>query len=352
MKKKILVAMSGGIDSSSAASILKENGFEVHGAFMRVWQPASVGSAFLDANEDDARRVAERLDIPFYVFDVRDEFKREVVEYFKNEYLSGRTPNPCIVCNKKIKFDLFLQRAQTRGITTIATGHYVIGEYDDSTQSCQLREGSDPAKDQSYFLYRLSQHQLRSSVFPLGTLRKEQIRQRAYDKDFFTGNKAESQEICFIPDQEYGSFLKEEFDLPIEPGAIIDTAGKKRGEHKGYVYYTVGQRRGLGVSSPQPLYVVAINAARNEIIVGSREETVSSTCSVTDLHWIEKPPQCPSVNAAVRIRYNQQKIPSRVTVNESGARIDFIGHADVVTPGQAAVLYEGDRVLGGGWITA
>jgi len=348
--KKILVAMSGGIDSSSAVYLLKKKGYEVHGAFMRVWQPASAGYAIVDKNEKDAREVARRLDVPFYVFDVEREFKACVVNYFKHEYEAGRTPNPCVICNKQIKFNLFCAQAAEKNIDGIATGHYVQNVFNESTRTYQLKEGFDPLKDQSYFLFLLGQKELEKTLFPLGQITKDTIRTIAGKEKFFTEHKNESQEICFIPHNDYRRFLEEEFSLVPSEGIIRDSAGKTLGTHKGYMYYTIGQRRGLGISAPDPLYVIQTDPQTNEVVIGSREESLRSGCSVGKLHWIEGKPEAGIKIVHVRIRYNQEKIEARISIENDTAELEFITRRDVVTPGQAAVFYDGEIVVGGGWI--
>ena len=348
--KKILVAMSGGVDSSSAAYLLKKEGFEVGGAFMHVWRPHRGERTSLKHEADNARRVADYLGIPFYSFDFRDTFKECVVDYFRKEYEAGRTPNPCAVCNQKIKFGLLLKRAFELGMDGLATGHYVTNVYDEEHDVFLLKEGRDKRKDQSYFLFLLSQDELAHSLFPLSSYRKDDIKGIAAEAGLPIYQKGESQEICFIPDNDYTQFLTGICGMHYKEGVIRDTHGHILGRHNGYFNYTIGQRRGLGIGAEHPLYVVAIDRDTNEVIVGTREESLRQDFHVRDVNWIARPPIKESFKASVRVRYNQNKVDARVTVINNSYTVALTTERDVITPGQAAVFYEGETVLGGGWI--
>ncbi len=349
--KKILVAMSGGIDSSCAAFLLKREGYEVSGAFMNLWKPSGGSTqSSLKHQALYAQRVARHLDIPFHSFNFQEEFLRCVIDYFKTEYENGRTPNPCAVCNQKIKFDLFLKKALEVGMDGIATGHYIISTYDKEKDAFLLKEGKDKRKDQSYFLFLLYQHQLSHSIFPLGGYRKDDVKKIVQDKHLPTEQGRESQEICFIDDDNYVRFLADECGIKSKDGIIKDTGGRVLGKHNGYFNYTVGQRRGLGIGAPQPLYVVAVDSNNNEVIVGKREETLRKKFDVQSLHWIASDKGEASFKTKVRVRYNQDKLDALVEVKTNSCTVQLQGEGDVITPGQAAVFYEGETVLGGGWI--
>ena len=348
MSTSVLVALSGGVDSATAAYFLLQHGYEVEGAFMRVWKPRTA-SALSDQAEAEAGDTALRLGIPFHVLDVEEAFYKQVVAYFTHTYKAGRTPNPCVMCNKKIKFSLFRQEAIRRGFQYMATGHYARNEYHACDTQWHLLEAADKSKDQSYFLSLLKQEDLAYVLFPLGQREKKDIREIARNNSFISSYKKESQEICFIPD-DYASFLKRECGLAPGEGVIRDSSGTVRGKHKGYIHYTVGQRRGLGIGAPAPLYVIRIDSSANEIIVGPREEAFSETFRVADFNWIGARPAETSFTAAVRTRYNQSKITARIEQHGPDIRCRLVSVRDVITPGQAAVLYEGERVMGGGWI--
>ena len=363
------VAMSGGVDSSVAAALLKETGHEVVGFTMQLWnqrrraepgrEPLPSRCCSLD-DVYDARAVAEQLQIPFYVVNLEDEFERAVVRPFVESYLAGKTPIPCVSCNTHLKFARLVRLAQQVGAGKVATGHYARVEYSSESGRFMLKKGSDPAKDQSYFLFEMSQKQLARAIFPLGEMSKSEVRKVARKVGLGTSEKPESQEICFVPDGDYARFVegyaRSEMNIQVETdhsGPIINTMGTQLGAHSGLHRFTVGQRRGLGISSSEPLYVVKIDVPRNELVVGLRNELYGRSLVVTGVNWVSiDRPEAP-IRAGVRIRYRSPESPATVTRLESGkARIDFDEPQPAITPGQAAVFYDKDAVLGGGWIEA
>ncbi|AJE02612.1 tRNA 2-thiouridine(34) synthase MnmA [Geobacter pickeringii] len=356
-KQRIVVAMSGGVDSSVAAALLKEEGHEVIGISMQVWDyskfTAPDGEKFgtccsLD-DIYDARRVAEQVGIPFYVVNFEEEFQRLVIDDFVDEYFRGRTPNPCVRCNERIKFALLLHKARELGADYLATGHYARIEGGEDGRLHLLR-GLDPGKDQSYFLFTLTQEQLGRILFPLGGMTKPEVRQLAARYALRVAEKGESQEICFVPDNDYVRFLEEERGAGEMAGEIVDRAGNVLGRHEGTYRYTVGQRRGLGIAHPHPLYVVGVDAARRQVIVGPKEELLAAGLTAANVTWIA-PPAAETVEATCKIRYRHHPVPCLVTVREGGrAEVRFREPEKSVTPGQAVVFYAGDEVLGGGWI--
>jgi len=356
MTKKVLVAMSGGVDSSTAAFLLKEQGYDVVGATLRLWHVSDDkkrpgGCCSID-DIADARRVCHFLGIKHYVLNYEKEFKETVVEDFVKEYLSGRTPNPCIVCNEKIKFNMLLNKMKGLGFDLLATGHYARIEEADGTFA--LRKGLDTAKDQSYVLYRLGQNELASLIFPLGVYTKKEIRKMAIEHKLPAAEKPESQEICFV-DKSYGDFLKSYSPLAskrIKPGPIIDKTGKFLGKHKGIAYYTVGQRSGLNLSLPAAVYVTKIDPEKNTLYVGSKEDSFSKNAFVKELAWVSgKPPKFP-LKCHVKIRRLHPEAPAVIKGSAKLVEIVFKTPQHAVTPGQSAVFYAGDTVMGGGIISA
>ncbi len=352
--KRVVIAMSGGVDSSVSAALLKEQGYEVVGVSLQLYDPIpkepGCRSKTCCSLDDvlDAGRVAMKLGIDFEVIDMRAEFKQLVVDYFIAEYAAGRTPNPCIRCNELIKFDLLLQKAKELGADLLATGHYARIEADDAGQQ-RLLTGRDPAKDQSYFLFTLSQEQLQQVLFPVGQLEKSQVRQLAEKFALPVAQKHESQEICFIPDNDYVKFL-ENHGIAQNPGEIVTRDGSVIGHHAGLHRHTIGQRRGLGIAWPHPLHVTAIDTEKNILVVGGYEELSSTSLTAAQANWSEKP-SVPEFRATCRIRYRHLPAPCRVVIlEENRFEVQFDVPQTSVTPGQAAVLYAGDYVLGGGWI--
>ncbi len=346
--------MSGGVDSSVAACLLQEEGYEVIGATMRIRRDAEADhpeGCRSAPPVEDARRVAQMLGIPFHVFDLEEEFEREVIQYFCDEYEKGRTPNPCVFCNEKVKFGAFSQKALELEADYVSTGHYARLERDEKTGRCMLKKGLDRKKDQSYVLFRLKQVQLRRTLFPLGEYKKESVRRKALDLGLPVHDKPESQEVCFIDGDSYHPFLRERLKGAIESGPILDRSGKVLGTHKGVAFYTVGQRRGLGLAKGVPLYVIGIDRERNAIIVGEEKHVFADTFTANSLNWIVAPPEKFPLSAQVKIRYNHPGAEAVLAwTGDDEMEVRFKIPQKAITPGQAAVFYEGDTVLGGGWI--
>ena len=365
---KIAVAMSGGVDSSAAAAILKQQGHELVGFTMQLWNQRRAIS--VDENGEplpsrccslddvyDARRVAEELGFPLYVLNLEKEFERDVVQPFVNSYLDGETPIPCVACNSRLKFASLDKLATSLGCGKVATGHYARVEFDEATNRYRLLRGRDPNKDQSYFLWELTQDQLSRALFPLGELTKNDARQAARDNQLAVAEKKESQEICFVPDGDYAGFIDRYLEaeqqtdrLPVE-GEIVTINGNVIGRHSGIHRYTIGQRRGIGIADARPLYVLNVDASTDRVVVGYDEELLSDEFTAAGLNWIalDNPPE--PVRAEVRIRYRHTAAPAMITpLPDNRATVRFDEPQRAITPGQATVFYRGDEVVGGGWI--
>jgi tRNA-specific 2-thiouridylase len=357
-KGVVAVAMSGGVDSSVAAALLKEEGREVIGLTMNLFSLPKEVCLSEDLRsccgwkaQEDAGRAAAALGIPHFVVDFRREFEHCVIDDFCREYARGRTPNPCIRCNRFIKFDLLLERAKKLGAEFIATGHYARTDLDPAAGRWLLKKGIDAAKDQSYFLYPLSQMELSRTLFPLGGKTKVEVRQLAARLGLPVAQKKESQEICFVPDDDYAGFLTARCPAAFRPGPITDPGGKIIGRHGGIAHFTVGQRKGLGIAAPRPLYVVAVDAEKNTIVAGENEHLYKRRFEAVDLNWIsiEKLGRPRMVRA--RIRYKHAEADAEVTpLAEGRVLVEFEKAQRAVTPGQAVVFYEEDVVVGGGLI--
>lgn len=356
MRERILVAMSGGVDSSVAAALLKHRKFDVIGATIRTWPKEECSSSKAKAccsleAITRARAVAESLKIPYYVFDYSRQFKEKVIDYFTAEYLAGRTPNPCAICNEAIKFGVLYEKARELGAKKIATGHYAITLFDRKSDRFILREGKDKSKDQSYFLFRLSQDALRNSVFPLGGMTKSKVVSVARRMKLKSYGAPSSQDICFISDGDYGEYIRKRAGLKIEPGEIVDETGNVLGSHKGIIYYTIGQRRGLGIAHKEPLYVTAIDVAGNKVVVGARKRIFKRRVTVSDVNWVSIGGLDAPLTVLARIRYNQKKSKAILSkISDTSVMAEFDEPQSAPTPGQAVVFYRRDVVLGGGWI--
>lgn len=375
-RPRVLAAMSGGVDSSVAAALLLEQGYDVIGVTMQVWPDLSPaeevrrGGCCSITAVNDAQLVADALGIPYYVLDMQEVFERTVIDYFVREYARGRTPNPCIACNKFVKFEALLQKALELGCEYVATGHYARIDFDQDSGRYRLWRSADRRKDQTYALYDLRQEQLGRTLFPLGGLTKPEVRRLAEQFGLVTAHKPDSQEICFVLDDDYGAFIEERAPETVVPGPIYDLAGRRIGTHRGLPHYTVGQRRGLGISADEPLYVVEIRPEDNALVVGRADDVFAAGLIAEDLNWIpfatlDGPRRC-----TARIRYNAREAactvfplpagdggalegPGGGVGRGGGARRAVVVFDDMqraVTPGQAVVFYDGDLVLGGGTI--
>jgi tRNA-uridine 2-sulfurtransferase len=356
--KRVVVAMSGGVDSSVTAALLKDKGFEVIGLTMQLMERSlDWGGCCGLSNIEDAKRVAHSLKIPHYVLNFRDIFQKKVIADFCREYQRGRTPNPCIRCNKYIKFDRLLDKAKQLEADYLATGHYARIEFDNRTKKYILRKGIDARKDQSYVLYAMKQKQLKNTLMPLGGMTKQEVRKIARDKKLPVADKAESQEICFIPDNDYGNFISRYSRKKIQPGPIINKNGQVIGKHKGVIFYTIGQRKGLRIAAKNPLYVVAIDPKSNIIMAGEKEDVYKDELIAEKINFINSSKLKMPKRLQVKIRYLHQAAWAMVSpLDDNKVKVKFDHPQWAVTPGQAAVFYlpsnKGDKVVGGGTINA
>ena len=359
---RIVVAMSGGVDSSVTAALLKREGHEVIGVTLNVW-PESAPDATTRSKAccgnsavDDARRVADALDIPYYVLNFRDLFREYVIADFVREYTRGRTPNPCVRCNQHVKFRPVLQRAVALGAEYVATGHYVRRDFDPASGRYRLRKALDHSKDQSYVLFPMQQDELARTLFPLGDRHKAETRDLARRFGLAVAGKAESMEICFVPDNKYGRYVTAQAPQAAQPGPILDSQGRYLGEHPGVVHFTVGQRKGLGLAGDTPRYVLAIEPERNAVIVGSETDLLARELVADGLNLVALPALDGPRRCRARIRYRMTEAPATVEPapehGEDAVRVRFDEPQRAITPGQAVVFYEDDVVLGGATISS
>ncbi len=353
MKKRILAAMSGGVDSSVAALLMQREGYEVIGISMDLYDFSAVkkGRSGTCCSLDDlydARRVCDQLGIPYYVLNLREEFRKEVIDPFVQEYSSGRTPNPCILCNEYLKFRALLRKADELGAEGVATGHYAVIRRGENGK-CRLFASPDASKDQSYFLFSLDSERLERIRFPVGGMAKTEVRRIAGEAGLPVFEKKESQDVCFVTDDSYTQFLSRK-GLKEQEGHFVDKKGTVLGAHRGILRYTVGQRKGLGIAAKEPLYVVAIDAEKNEVILGTEDETLAAGATAVRVTFVAGEPPAAEFRATAKVRYRHAGVPSTVRCEGGKIQVRFDAPQKSVTPGQALVLYDGDEMLGGGWI--
>lgn len=347
---KALIAMSGGVDSSVAALIMKNKGYDCIGCTMKLYG----GEEGLDStccslkDVEDARSVAYSLGMDYYVLNFKDDFKEKVIDKFVNCYLCGMTPNPCIECNDNMKFNKLHEKAKELGYDYVVTGHYA--RIEECNGKYLLKEAVDPLKDQSYVLYRMNQAKLKETIFPLGSMSKEDTRKLAEENSFINADKKDSQDICFVANGDYASVIEKNIGHSSKPGDFVDLEGKVLGKHKGIIHYTIGQRKGLGIAAAAPLYVVRIDAKNNKVILGSNDDLFASELEANEVNWISGEIPANPFRAEVRVRYHGKKVPGIVTPLEDGFKVNFDEPVRAITPGQAAVIYDGDVVIGGGII--
>lgn len=354
--KKALIAMSGGVDSSVASLLIKNAGYDCTGITMKLYENEDIGikkSNTCCSLDDiaDARAVCNRLGIPYYVFNFRDSFNEEVIERFIKAYENGSTPNPCIDCNRFIKFDRLMRRMAELEMDYVVTGHYARIEYDEESDRYLLKKAVDDTKDQSYVLYSLTQDQLRHTLFPLGAMRKTEVRKIAEENGFINAKKHDSQDICFVPDGKYAEFIEGYTGKKYEHGDFIDKSGNILGEHKGIIRYTIGQRKGLGLALPAPMYVCEKDLENNKVILGSNDDLFTSELYADNLNLIT----CDKINEPIKIkakvRYNQKEQPAIAEqIDKDRIHIVFVEPQRAICKGQAVVMYDGDTVVGGGTI--
>ncbi len=357
MKKRVMIGMSGGVDSSVAAYLLKEQGYDVIGVTMKLWQDEDEeimeregGCCSLSAVED-ARRVANKIGIPFYVMNFKQVFKDKVIDYFIDEYIKGRTPNPCIACNKHIKSGEFFEKAKQLECDYIATGHYAKIEYDEASDRYLLKKSITEAKDQTYALYNMSQHELEHTLFPLGYYTKDKIREIAAEVGLIVANKPDSQEICFVEDNDYAGYVKSHTNKKIKEGYFIDKEGNILGKHKGIIHYTIGQRKGLGIALGKPMFVVDILPKKNAVVLGDPEDVFSQGLIASDVNFIPFDDIDEPIRVYAKVRYSGKVSPATVYKEEKGKiKIVFDEKQRAITPGQSVVMYDEDVVIGGATI--
>jgi tRNA-specific 2-thiouridylase len=340
--KRVAMAMSGGVDSSVSAALLKQEGYEVSGLYMEL------GAGVMSSNLKALESTCQLLDIPLYKIDLEKEFGRLVIDYFCREYSQGRTPNPCVACNQYIKFDSLMKRALETGADYFATGHYARVE--SAPGGYKLRKAVDITKDQSYFLYTLGQEQLRRLVLPLGKLTKERVKEIAGELGLPVSGSRDSQDVCFIPDNDYRTFVAER--VPQRAGGIVDINGKILGKHGGLAGYTIGQRQGLGLTSEEPLYVLKMDAKNNRIVVGGREQALHNVLVARQLNWVSGQSPKEPMELTAKIRYRAPEAAAELYPVDDGVEVRFVEPQSAVVPGQSIVFYQGDEVLGGGIIDA
>lgn len=348
-RKRVVIGLSGGVDSSVAALLLKQAGYDVIGVTMDLYKKETANA---ENTISDAKKIAEKLDIPFHVLDFKNEFKKYVIDYFSKEYIDGRTPNPCIECNKHLKFGMLLVKAKELfNADYIATGHYAKVEFNENTGRYYIKESDAAGKDQTYVLYNLTQDQLKHVLMPLGDYTKDEIREIAAQNDFITANKKDSQEICFVEDNDYAGFIERNYNYKNILGEFIDTKGNKYGKHKGIIHYTIGQRRGLGLSLKSPLYVKRVNTKTHQVILCSKEELFSDSLICNNINLITISKLTSPISVLVKVRYGSPKVKATlIPIDGDNIKVVFDEAQRAITPGQAVVFYDDNIVIGGGTI--